>query len=99
MNKDDHIRNINESNSNTLYLDHLHKFPSGKAFKFECISSDMTKFCMENGLYVQNLSINPQVLVTDEFYNDDFCLRCYFIIDHRTKICPKPKTYKVCSEC
>ena len=98
-NKDDDIRNINESNSNALYLVHLHKSPSGKAFKFECISADITKFCMENGLYVQNLWINPHVPVTDECYNDDFCLRCYFIIDHRAKNCPKPQSYKVCSEC
>ena len=93
INREDLNININESNSNTLHLVDLYKFPSSFQIQVQ-IKSDMTTFCMENGNIVQNHRISPHILATDEFYNVDFSIN-----EQRAKSCPKPQSYKACSEC
>ena len=82
-NKDDLIRNINESNSNTLHV-------------VESINSDMTKYQSEKGIFVQNLRISPHVLAIDKLFNVDFG---HSINNQRAHNCLKPQSYKDRSEC
>lgn len=50
------------------------------------------------GLKLFYISTAPHQISKGCFTKINYCMKCY-IIDHASKECPKPKGFKVCSEC
>lgn len=95
----DLIENINEFNKEYLAVVSLFKFPSGKTLKFECRTSEMAAKCLDKGLVLFNLSINPQFLALEECLEGEYCYRCYSINNHKSSSCTKPSDFVICSLC
>ena len=97
--KEELMESLNVSNSAWLHVVDLFKFPSGKAFKFECQTSKMAQLCLQSGFFVANLSINSNSIALEEFHHVKYCFRCYAINSHVAAKCSKPEDYTACSIC
>ena len=91
--------NLNTMNVGSFSVVNVHKFPSGKTFKFECTTSTMATKCVESGLVIFNLCISPVKLALEESEQISYCYKCYNINSHFSAKCTKSSSYKVCSLC
>ena len=91
--------NLNEQNVDFLECISVYKFPSGRTFKFECLTTEMAKKCVKNGIFLFNLVLNSRWLALEDSKSLDFCFKCYSMNDHLASSCKKPAGYKICSLC
>ena len=80
-------------------LENIFKFPNSSTIKMTFNSAALAKRSTEKGLLAFNLSIPTTQIRQETFIPIQTCMRCYQVEMHSTKDCPKPPTYKVCSEC
>lgn len=80
-------------------IDNVFKIPKTRIIKITFNDTTVAKKATEQGLLGYCMSISPHTIKTDEYIPIVTCLRCYALEDHTTSKCPKPKQYKVCSEC
>lgn len=75
------------------------KLPNAKTvFKVKLENSAMVKRCTNEGILLFSQSFPQRNLSSDVFVSLDQCMRCYDYT-HVKKNCPKPDTYKICSNC
>ncbi|MPC22836.1 hypothetical protein E2C01_015863 [Portunus trituberculatus] len=80
-------------------IDTVFKIPRTKILKITFKESAAAKKSTEKGILGLHMSIPPHSIKIEEFTPITTCFKCYAIEDHTTAKCPKPKDYKICSEC
>lgn len=109
LNVDTHIYSNNESdimeeimNKNDWAkenITNLVKFPNSQILKITFKQSSQAKKAQTAGLRLFSMSIPATQIKQEVYHNIQTCFRCYALEDHFSSQCPKPKDYKVCSEC
>ena len=89
---------INE-NSWIEGIDNIFKIPKIKHIKIGFKETITAKTATEKGLLAFHMSIPSYNIKIDEFIPVMICMKCYNLEDHTTSKCPKPKDFKICSEC
>ncbi len=80
-------------------IDSIFKIPRTKILKVTFKETTAAKKTTEKGIPVFHMSIPAHTVKIEEYIPITTCLKCYAIEDHITSECPKPKEYKICSEC
>lgn len=80
-------------------IQEIEKPPRSKMLKITFTTTNIAKKAAEQGLKMYLMSIPPHQIEQDKFIEIKTCYRCYKVEDHFTSDCPKPKEYKICSEC
>ena len=80
-------------------IESIYKIPRTKIMKI-CLNETTTaKAATDKGLLAFHMSIPHYNIKIEEFIAITTCMKCYQIEDNTTNKCPKPKDYKLCSEC
>ena len=95
----DVIINEVEKEQSWAKVQEVYKFPNSNTIKITFLDSDMAKKATEVGLLMFRMSIPPFQIHQEEYFELLTCYRGYAVEDHVTKLCPKPSTYQVCSNC
>lgn len=100
-NSEDEIQTeIEDKNTwTTNQIDTIFKFPNSHTLKITFKQTAMAKKAQNDGIRAFQMSIPHHKIKQEIFYSINTCFRCYLMEDHNTNQCPKPKDYKVCSEC
>ena len=80
-------------------IDNVFKIPKTKLLKITFNDTTVAKKATEQGILGYCMSISPHTIKLEDYIPILTCLRCYALEDHITPKCPKPKQYKICSEC
>lgn len=80
-------------------IDSTYKFPRGNTLKITFKNTAPALKSLEQGLKLFNTRVAPHQLQREEYYPIKTCMRCYEVDTHNTPECPKPREYKICSEC
>ncbi len=80
-------------------VDNVFKFPNSPTIKITFTQSNFAKKCTEQGLLLFNLSVPQFDIKLETFIPIKCCMKCYELETHATKECPKPKEFKICSNC
>lgn len=72
---------------------------NNKNIKITFTKTNIAKRATETGLRMFSMSISPHQIEQDKYIEIKSCMRCYIIEDHNTSECPRPRDYKLCSEC
>ena len=80
-------------------IDTIYKFPNSQTIKITFTQTATAKKCTEKGLLAFNISIAPHTIKQETYISIRCCMKCYCLEEHTTRECPKPKDYKICSEC
>lgn len=80
-------------------IQEITKPPRSKMLKITFTSTNIAKKAAEQGLRAFLMSLPPHQMEQDKFIEIKTCYRCYKVEDHFTSDCPKPKEFKICSEC
>lgn len=74
------------------------KFGKSNLLKIQFEEIKMAQKALE-GIKLFHLCISSQQIEAEKYINITTCFKCYALDAHLTKNCPKPKDYKICSEC
>ncbi len=77
----------------------VYKFPNSSTIKLTFTQTTLAKRCTERGLKAFGISIPAHEIKLETYIPVKCCMKCYVLEDHFTNEYPKPKDYKVCSEC
>lgn len=77
----------------------VYKFPRSKNVKITFQTSAMAKKATESGLLMFCMSLPSSQVHQEEYIELLTCTRCYAVEDHTTRLCTKPHSYTVCSNC
>lgn len=80
-------------------IDTVFKFPKGNTMKVTFKNTAPAMKSLEQGIKLFNTRVPPHQLQREEYIPVKTCMRCYAVEDHNTPDCPKPREYKICSEC
>ena len=80
-------------------IDIIFKVPKSRHIKLGFKETKTANTATEKGLLAFHMSIPSYNMKIDEFFPILTCMRCYSLEEHTTAMCPKPKEYKICSEC
>lgn len=75
------------------------KFQRGRGLKITFSETTLAKKAQEKGLLLFSMRIPTYNIIQDKHHNITTCLRCYALEEHHTSSCPKPRDFKICSEC
>ena len=80
-------------------IENIFKIPRTKILKITFKDTAAANKAKDTGFLCFNMSIPPHAIKEEEYIPILTCMKCYSIEDHVTSKCPKPKEYKICSEC
>lgn len=88
-------------NNNTWIddIEAIYKFPRSSTIKITFTHTAAAKTCTEKGFLAFNISVAPHDVKHETYIPIQWCMRCYVLEHHNTRDCPKPREYKICSEC
>ena len=89
---------INRVNA-TLKAITVSKFSNARIIKITLSNQEMTGSCLQNGIKLFNLHINPRDLHQEVHHDIRMCFRCYELDSHLSFECPKEQDFKICSNC
>ena len=77
----------------------IYKFPRSPTIKITFSQTILAQKCTERGLKAFNISIPSHEIKLETYIAIKCCMKCYSLESHFTNECPKPKEFKICSEC
>ncbi len=77
----------------------IYKFPNTPTLKITFTETALAPKCLETGIKAFGISAPPNMIKQEIYIPVKCCMRCYSLEQHYTSECPKPKEYKICSEC
>ena len=77
----------------------VYRFPRSNTIKITFLTGEMAEKACDQGLRMFYLSVPPHQMRRETYTHLIACDRCHALESHNTSECPKPRTYKRCSEC
>lgn len=93
----DEIYRINDYTEDCIEA--IYKFPTSRVIKITFCNTAPALRAQDIGVKLFNTRVPPHQIQKEEYHELKNCLRCYAIEDHVAAQCPKPREYKICSEC
>ncbi len=77
----------------------IYKFPNSLTIKITFTTTALAQKCLEAGIKAFGISIPATMIKHETYIPIKSCMRCYTLEEHHTNECPRPKDFKICSEC
>ncbi len=77
----------------------IYKFPRTSTIKITFTQTILAEKCLHTGVKAFSISIPSHQIKPETYVPVKCCMKCYALEQHFTNKCPKPKEFKVCSEC
>ncbi len=77
----------------------IYKFPNSLTIKITFSKTELAEKCLERGIKAFGISLPSHMMKQETYIEIKSCMRCYSLEQHHSSECPKPKEYRICSEC